>query len=556
MRCVAIMWRDCFGAGVAHHQTRKRSKPTHRVLKPSPKTKFPRPRATSQRRLRITRKVVLVLCCSAHGCSIDQYSAHGAGMPTNKLLRTITGRRHTKTCHELFNEEATLAPSEFAALDVDNTGTISIQQWTVRFGSEEGFAEYDANDDGGIDQQEFLQAKQMLAIAGLVKDALGEGWANVEAKDIQVKDKSGGGGSTCYKVSAAGAIPETVALHSRSETAATDIIGEAILKAAGSASAQHGVGPKRLAQGEDWNIEPWEGLGEPVMDSVQKFEMLGRLLARIHRLPTSWLDECECMEKIYASHPFLRDCHPGHILNRVAKVSEKPWLKELLTLPGIEEIFTSASKEYLYPPVTEAARRVVTIHGDFHKGNVIQMPDCMRAIDFDGAGVGYAINDITYVICWVDEEWFKDNGVGDLSREELVERKRGFAAAYLSAMGDSATPADVDALLLDAQLGMHQCWAGGSSWYTSKIMTLPPWTAEMLSLASEADLNAVHEQLRSIPSCAIISPFMNFGAGPFNAYSNTVATFVAQARQDPTTCQALFLQGTWRVYRDWLETKL
>ena len=120
-------------------------------------------------------------------------------MPTNKLLRTITGRRHTKTCHELFNEEATLAPSEFAALDVDNTGTISIQQWTARtarFGSQQGFAEYDANDDGGIDQQEFLQANEMLAIGGLVKDALGEGWANVDAKDIQVKDNSGAGGST------------------------------------------------------------------------------------------------------------------------------------------------------------------------------------------------------------------------------------------------------------------------------------------------------------------------------------------------------------------------
>ena len=65
-------------------------------------------------------------------------------MPTNKLLRTITGRRHTEKWQALFDEEAALAQSEFAALDVDNTGTISVEEWTARFGSEEGFAEYDS----------------------------------------------------------------------------------------------------------------------------------------------------------------------------------------------------------------------------------------------------------------------------------------------------------------------------------------------------------------------------------------------------------------------------
>ena len=55
--------------------------------------------------------------------------------------------------------------------------------------------------------------------------------------------------------------------------------------------SDHGVGPKRLAQGEDWKIEPWEGLGEPELDSVEKFEMYGRLYAQIHQLPTEWYDE-------------------------------------------------------------------------------------------------------------------------------------------------------------------------------------------------------------------------------------------------------------------------
>ena len=444
-------------------------------------------------------------------------------MPTtNKLLRTITGRRHTKTCHELFAEEAALVPSEFAALDLDNTGTISIEEWTARFGSEEGFAEYDANTDGGIDQQEFLQAKQMLAVAGLVKDALGEGWANVEAKDIQVNDNSGFGGSTCYKVSALGATPEAVALHSRSVTAVADTVGEGMTEAAGMLFSQHGLGPTRLAQGADWNIEPWEGSGAPVMDSVQKFEMLGRLLAQIHQLPTDWHDEWK--EKICARQPYLQDCHHGHYLKRIATDCENRTLvKEVLTSPRVKEILASTSKEHLFPPVTAAGRRVVTVHGDFHQKNVIQMADSMRAIDFDCTSVAYAVIDLTYVICWVDQKWFGDDG---LSGEELLERKRGFMAAYLSTMGESANAEDVDALLLDAQLGVYQCfWPG--------ISSLPTWTAEGASGLSEADFNAIHsavgitssEAFTNVQESTAIGAFVNFWAGPFNAKHKSLATF-------------------------------
>ena len=175
----------------------------------------------------------------------------------HKSLSSITGKEYIKTWQGLFATEEKLAPTLFTAMDTGNTGTVSREEWKARFGSAEGFDKYDANNDNEIDQAEFLQAKQMEAIARLVRDALGEGWAHIKISDVNVKDTSGHGGSTCYKVSAPGAIPEAVAMHARSSSAAEDTISEGRTAAAGVLFSEHGIGPKRLATGCDWNIEPW-----------------------------------------------------------------------------------------------------------------------------------------------------------------------------------------------------------------------------------------------------------------------------------------------------------
>ena len=142
------------------------------------------------------------------------------------------------------------------ALDTAQTGKISSEEWTARFGSSDGFDRYDTDSSGDIDQAEFLKAKQMEAIAGLVKDALGEDWTNVPIGEIVVKENSGFGGEVCYKVSALGATPEAVALHTRSERSTA--VNEGRTEAASLVFSDHGIGPKRLAQGDDWNIEPLE----------------------------------------------------------------------------------------------------------------------------------------------------------------------------------------------------------------------------------------------------------------------------------------------------------
>ena len=83
-------------------------------------------------------------------------------------------------------------------------------------------------------------------------------------------------GLRTFKVSAPGAEPPVVALHSRcvrlegegeeeedgndnKDDGAVDEVGERRMEAAAAVFSQHGVGPKRLAQGGDWFIDAWVG---------------------------------------------------------------------------------------------------------------------------------------------------------------------------------------------------------------------------------------------------------------------------------------------------------
>ena len=75
-------------------------------------------------------------------------------------------------------------------------------------------------------------------------------------------------------MSAPGAEPPVVALHSRcvrlegdgeerendnDDDGAVDEVGERRMEAAAAIFSEHGVGPKRLAQGGDWFIDAWVG---------------------------------------------------------------------------------------------------------------------------------------------------------------------------------------------------------------------------------------------------------------------------------------------------------
>ena len=362
---------------------------------------------------------------------------------STQTLSSITGstsRSVHKSWNMLADKETRLAPSKFAAVDTGKTGKISVEEWTARFGSANGFEQYDTNHDGEIDQAEFLKAMTTMALAGIVNSAMGEGWSQIEINDISVKDTSGHGGASLYRVSAPGATPEAVALKALSKD---DARVEGRIEAATMLFSDHGIGPKRLAQGDDWTIEPWEGLGEPELDSVEKFEMYGRLYAQIHQLPTEWYDEWR--EDLCTRQPWMK----GMPLGSWVRIIADYWADQ----NALPEILARSCHALVWSPVTEAGSRIVTIHDDMHKRNMLQMADCMRAIDFDKTCVSYAVNDLGHALVYVSCGWFDtETGFFNLPDEEMLVRKRAFIASYLSGMGDAATPADVDALLLDALL--------------------------------------------------------------------------------------------------------
>lgn len=148
-------------------------------------------------------------------------------------------------------------------------------------------------------------------LVNLVADVLQDrGWGHVDRSSITIEDKSGEGWSGTYKVSAPGAIPEAVALHSRSAVVISDPLSEPRMEAAAQFFTKHGCGPCRLAQGgSDWFIEPWEGTGTPRFCSLEKCRELGQFLALIHCLPTDWYDDWR--ERLRASLPALREVPTG-----------------------------------------------------------------------------------------------------------------------------------------------------------------------------------------------------------------------------------------------------
>jgi len=184
------------------------------------------------------------------------------GRLATQTLSSITGRTVYKSWNELVNKETGLAPANFSAVDTAKTGKISVEEWTARFGSANGFEQYDTNHDGEIDQAEFLKAKTTMALAEIVKSAMGEGWSQIEINDISVKDTSGAGGASLYRVSAPGATPEAVALKALSKDnarvegrieAATMLFSSMALDPNGLHKAMTG----RSSHGRAWASQRW-----------------------------------------------------------------------------------------------------------------------------------------------------------------------------------------------------------------------------------------------------------------------------------------------------------
>ena len=89
--------------------------------------------------------------------------------------------------------------------------------------------------------------------------------------------------------------------------------------------------------------------------------------------------------------------------------------------------------------VHPVAARVVTTHGDFHHGNILDAAGGLLCVDFESACVSQAVQDLAYHFCGDGTKGSSNN-----------PRKLAFLTAYLSALGED--PEVLEPLLVECEL--------------------------------------------------------------------------------------------------------
>jgi len=197
-----------------------------------------------------------------------------------------------------------------------------------------------------------------------------------------------------------------------------------------------------LAYGGDWFIEVWEGTGMPDHDGPDFPVELGKRLAGLHAMPTSWFDPWR--EKLRVERPALlanasEGSHVWFCANRL-----NGWFTD--HSPEAQEVMAAWSAACgAFDPLSAASKRIVMTHGDLHRENLLQTDSGIKFADLEFTGVSFAVWDLSYVItcCTWDPGhamWADDNA-----------KHRVFLEAYLKA---SEQPCAVE----DVEVVLHDCW--------------------------------------------------------------------------------------------------
>eukprot|EP00404_Azadinium_spinosum_P055372 CAMPEP_0180779220 /NCGR_PEP_ID=MMETSP1038_2-20121128/46264_1 /TAXON_ID=632150 /ORGANISM="Azadinium spinosum, Strain 3D9" /LENGTH=418 /DNA_ID=CAMNT_0022814487 /DNA_START=1 /DNA_END=1257 /DNA_ORIENTATION=+ len=348
-------------------------------------------------------------------------------------------------------------------------------------------AEGEAPEEHHPQKAEDKDSSADIAIAQVVKEKI-RAWKDVDITQIEVKEVSGCGGSKTFRVSiceAFGAsegsvdvVPAAIAFHSRSE------FNKPLLEerniAAGRAFANAGIGPRLIAEDEDfrWCINEWggeaivekftgpgcrnEAMGVAAVEQNMTWsqagagefrEQVGQVLGRIHRVPTDWA------EPFLAQKPFLLSDKFPTLGCLGQKALHKQSLEDMP--PQMQERWGRAID--MLNTSTALARRVVTLHADFHCGNILihdgrsvgveKAEPRLCAIDFEFANIGQAEFDLGYA--FVVNKALLNNAAN----------KRAFIKGYVEAVtvgsSDHVSPNDVENLLVDCEMASVKAWPPG-----------------------------------------------------------------------------------------------
>jgi len=189
-----------------------------------------------------------------------------------------------------------------------------------------------------------------------IKTAI-EGWAEVDVEKLVYADISGKSNNKTFRVTAPeGSEPLTVILHVN--TIAEDD-KESAERERDAQKALAEVCPQRLNAEEVLDVVV-EGDGGKIVSAEKTHKDFAELLANVHKTDAAWFDAHK--EKIGEKLAPLKEATAG------APV----WWFALhpLMLKGIsDEKLTELAADFV-EPISEAGKKVVTCHGDFHKGNI------------------------------------------------------------------------------------------------------------------------------------------------------------------------------------------
>eukprot|EP00756_Hemistasia_phaeocysticola_P018829 Hpha_TRINITY_DN15620_c2_g2::TRINITY_DN15620_c2_g2_i1::g.100692::m.100692 len=301
-------------------------------------------------------------------------------------------------------------------------------------------------------------------------------WKDVDPGRIEIKEVSGLSGNKTFKVSmseaSADIVPAAIAFHERSE------IGKPLLEerthAAGRVFSKVGIGPRNIAESEGkWCIDEWAGealcgkfmgpgceseaMGVAAIEKMMIWshpgefrECVGQLLGRIHRMPTDWADP------FVARYPFfLHAKFPTNgSLGTKALHSQSLEGEASLMLERWGQAIDILNASHAL------ARRVVTVHSDFHGANILLMHSQgadaesaeprVCAIDLELTNVGPAEFDLGYAF------------IVNKSLLSNAANKRAFVKGYVEAVtagsSERGSPQDVENLLVDCEMATVKAW--------------------------------------------------------------------------------------------------
>jgi len=313
----------------------------------------------------------------------------------------------------------------------------------------------------GEDQPEGV-AKKVISVVPSWKAC------GVAVGDVTVKDFSAFGGARVYKVSASteGATPPAVCFKVDVTGGDDDEEGEASIQddrtqeAAWALGAQ-GMAPTKIVHGNNWDIEEWSGISvskdfSHFDETLAPLGTLAKLMADVHTTPTEWYEPLRA--RMRERYPFLNDVPPeAPFWNGAAfgwengmlftggkmtpeKAANNAKIFDEMCASGVMEALVKCTAFY---PQSAAAKRVVTIHGDFKPNNVIGRPDgsCM-CIDYDFTHVSPVQQELSFAFM----KWLGPKHQDYATRYTFLEQ-------YLTHCGLPNDDASVKELMLDAMVG-------------------------------------------------------------------------------------------------------